>query len=161
MALGYLLDTNICIYIARHRPLEVVERFRKLRPGDVGMSAVTYGELCYGACKSRHRDDARSILKELAQEIPVLALGPEAGDRYGEIRAELERLGRVIGNNDLWIAAHALALQVVLVTNNEGEFVRVPGLRVQNWAKKSAPSQVHEKEERYSKKRHGSTKYNQ
>ncbi len=136
MALGYLLDTNICIYIARHHPSEVLERFRKLKPGDVGMSSVTYGELCYGACKSRYRNEARSILQELAKVIPVLALGSEAGERYGEIRAELERRGCVIGNNDLWIAAHALSLGLVLVTNNEREFIRVPGLKLQNWAQK-------------------------
>jgi len=149
MALRYLLDTNICIYIARHRPEEVLERFDRLQPGEVAMSTITYGELCYGACKSRHRGEAQKILRELAQIIPVLAIGPEVSDRYGDIRAELERLGRVIGNNDLWIAAHAVALGVPLVTNNEREFVRVPGLTVRNWVKKIDPLNVHEKPKRY------------
>ena len=152
MALGYLLDTNICIYIARHHPLEVLERFRKLQPGDVGMSSVTYGELCYGAYKSRHRNEARAILEELATVIPLLAMGSDAVDRYGEIRAELEGRGCVIGNNDLWIAAHALSLGVVLVTNNQREFIRVPGLKVQNWVKATSPTRVHEKARPYRTK---------
>jgi tRNA(fMet)-specific endonuclease VapC len=136
MALRYLLDSNICIYIARHHPPEVLERFKRLQPGEVGISAITYGELWYGACRSRHRSEAEGILRELAQMVPVFPIGPEVGDRYGDIRAELERLGRVIRNNDLWIAAHAVALRVPLVTNNEREFVRVPGLVVRNWVKK-------------------------
>lgn len=91
MALGYLLDTNICIYVARRRPPEVLAHFARLRPGEVG----------------KH---------------------------YGEIRADLERAGLPIGNNDLWIAAHARALGVTLVSNDTREFDRVAGLSVANWA---------------------------
>lgn len=151
MALRYLLDTNICIYIARHRPAEVLERFKRLRPGEVGMSVITYGELGYGACKSRYRGEAQKILRELAQTVSVLAIGPEVGDRYGDIRAELEKLGRVIGNNDLWIAAHAVTLGVPLVTNNEREFICVPGLIVRNWVKKADSFKVQERAEKYRK----------
>ena len=153
MRLRYLLDTNICIYIAKNRPEGVLARFKRLRPGEIAMSAITYGELSYGACKSRHRDETRKNLRELASMIPVLAIGGEVGERYGEIRAELEKAGRVIGNNDLWIASHALALGVPLVTNNEREFARVPGLAVQNWIRKSNPPQVHEKASRYGRKK--------
>jgi len=149
-SLRYLLDTNICIYIARNRPEEVLERFQGLQPGEVGMSAITYGELCYGACKSRQRAEAQKTLRKLAEMIPVLAISPDVGERYGDIRAELEKSGRVIGNNDLWIAAHAVALGVPLVTNNEREFTRVPGLAVQNWIKKSSDrQQIHEKPKKY------------
>jgi tRNA(fMet)-specific endonuclease VapC len=136
MPLRYLLDTNICIYIAKNRPAEVLARFNKLQPGDVGMSSITYGELYYGACKSRSRAQAEKILIELTSLIPVLGIDAEGGKRYGEIRIELEKKGRVIGNNDLWIASHALALNVPLVTNNEKEFNRVPGLSVRNWVRR-------------------------
>ncbi len=147
MPLRYLLDTNICIYIAKAHPREVLARFRKLQPGDVGMSVVTYGELFHGARKSLHREEAEKILSELAEIIPVIGMGTDAGERYGEIRTDLEKRGQVIGNNDLWIAAHAIALGVVLVTNNESEFARVPGLALQNWVRRRA--EIHEKPASY------------
>ena len=150
MALRYLLDTNICIYIAKNRPDSVLKRFRQLSVGEVAMSAITHGELCYGACKSRRREDAQKALRELGTMIPVLPISSQVGDRYGEIRSELEHAGRLIGNNDLWIAAHALALGVALVTNNSREFARVTGLVVENWVERSDPSQVHE-----AKRKHG------
>jgi tRNA(fMet)-specific endonuclease VapC len=130
----YLLDTNICIYIRQKRPEEVLRRFRKLRPGEAGLSVVTYGELLYGAAKSKQRDLALERLHELIALMPALALPEEAAEAYGTIRAELESKGEMIGNNDLWIAAHAMAVGLTLVTNNEREFGRVHGLKIQNWA---------------------------
>jgi tRNA(fMet)-specific endonuclease VapC len=130
----YLLDTNICIYIRQKRPEEVLRRFRKLRPGEAGLSVITYGELLYGAAKSKQRDLALERLHELIALMPPLALPEEADEAYGTIRAELESKGEMIGNNDLWIAAHAMAVGLTLVTNNEREFRRVHGLKVQNWA---------------------------
>jgi tRNA(fMet)-specific endonuclease VapC len=129
----YLLDTNICIYIRRKRPEEVLRRFRTLRPGEAVLSAITFGELVYGAEKSAQRGATLELLRELAQVLPVQGLPETAAESYGTIRAELERKGEMIGNNDLWIAAHAKAAGLVLVTNNEREFRRVRGLRVQNW----------------------------
>jgi len=114
---------------------------------------ITHGELCYGACKSRRREDARKTLSELASMIPVLPISSQIGERYGEVRSELERSGRLIGNNDVWIAAHALALGVTLVTNNAREFARVPGLEVENWIERTDPSQVHEAKRRYRTRR--------
>ncbi len=131
----YMLDTNICIYIAKHQPPVVKARFERMKPGDVVMSAVTYGELYYGACKSNQRAMALDRLDALLQEIPVESIDARASRAYGGIRAELEAQGRTIGNNDLWIAAHALALGVTLATNNEREFRRIAGLKVENWAK--------------------------
>lgn len=151
MALRYLLDTNICLYIAKHRPAEVLERFKRLRPGEVGISVITYGELRFGACKSRYRREAERILRELTQTMPVMQMGPEVGVRYGEIRSELEKSGCVIGGNDLWIAAHALALGVPLVTNKEREFARVPGLKVQNWIGRPDHSRIQERRAGYRK----------
>lgn len=130
----FLLDTNICIYIRQRRPEEVLRRFRKLRMGEAALSVITYGELLYGAAKSKQRSAALEQLRELFHLLPALPLSEGAAETYGTLRAELESKGEMIGNNDLWIAAHALAARLTLVTNNEREFRRVRGLKVQNWA---------------------------
>ncbi|HWO39146.1 MAG TPA: type II toxin-antitoxin system VapC family toxin [Candidatus Acidoferrum sp.] len=127
------MDTNICIYIRQKRPEEVLRRFRKLRPGEAALSVITYGELLYGAAKSEQRVRAIEQLHELVSVLPALSLPEAAAEAYGTIRAELELNGEMIGNNDLWIAAHALAAGLTLVTNNEKEFRRVRRLKVQNW----------------------------
>ncbi len=134
MEVRYLLDTNICIYIRQQKPDEVLRRFRKLRPGEAALSVITYGELAYGAAKSAHRAAAFDRLRELVQWLPALPLPEPAAEAYGTVRAALAAKGEMIGNNDLWIAAHALAAKFTLVTNNEREFLRVPGLKLQNWA---------------------------
>lgn len=129
----YLLDTNICIYIRRHRPPEVLARFQKLKPGEAVISVITYGELRFGAERSQRRVEATRQLEELAALMPVLPLPQQAAVAYGAIRATLEARGEIIGNNDLWIAAHAKSAALTLVTNNEREFRRVKGLKVRNW----------------------------
>jgi tRNA(fMet)-specific endonuclease VapC len=130
-----MLDTNICIYIAKHQPPEVKARFDRLKPGQLVMSAITYGELYYGAIKSNQRARALRLIDALVQDIPVEDLNSRAAQAYGEIRASLEKRGRLIGKNDLWIGAHAMALDVTLATNNEREFKRITGLAVENWTK--------------------------
>jgi tRNA(fMet)-specific endonuclease VapC len=130
----YLLDTNICIYIRRQRPEKVFRRFDQLTPGEAAISVITYGELLYGANKSAQREASLKTLSEFFRLIPPLPLPEEAGEVYGFIRSHLETRGEVISANDLWIAAHALASGLTLVTNNEKEFRRVRGLKVQNWA---------------------------
>ena|SRR5690606_6419632 len=129
----YLLDTNICIYIAKHNPPAVRERFARLPASALAMSVITYGELQYGAQKSQARTKALQTIQGLATVITLVDLDPPAGEHYGQIRSELEKQGRVIGNNDLWIAAHARSRGWILVTNNEREFSRVRGLKVENW----------------------------
>jgi tRNA(fMet)-specific endonuclease VapC len=129
-----LLDTNICIYIRQTRPAEVLRRFEQIAVGDAAISVITYGELRFGAEKNMSRDAALLRLQNLVGLLPVLPLSPTVGDRYGEIRAVLEQTGQKIGNNDLWIAAHARDTGLIVVTNNEREFKRVPGLKVENWA---------------------------
>ena len=133
MTIRFLLDTNICIYIRREQPPQVTNRFRRLRPGEAAISVITYGELAFGCERGPSPVDARKSMEELVQQIPVIALPADAGTHYGEIRASLSRRGELIGSNDLWIAAHALAADLVLVTNNEREFRRVPSLKIQNW----------------------------
>jgi tRNA(fMet)-specific endonuclease VapC len=97
------------------------------------MSVIAHGELLYGAERSQERERSLKAVSELASLLPVLSLPEEASTEYGRIRAELERRGAGIGNNDLWIAAHAKAAGLILVTNNEKEFRRIAGLRVENW----------------------------
>jgi tRNA(fMet)-specific endonuclease VapC len=129
----FLLDTNICIYIRRQRPLGVLARFQRLRSGEAVISVITYSELVYGVEKSRFREQATKQLAELTGLLPVMELPPRAGEFYGAMRAVLKSNGEVIGNNDLWIAAHARAAGYTLVTNNEHEFRRIQGLKIQNW----------------------------
>lgn len=133
MSLQALLDTNICIYIARNRPPSVAERFAQAAPGCLGISLITWGELCFGAAKSNDSIRAHARLARFVADVPVHIPGSDAGLHYGEIRATLERTGTPIRNNDLWIAAHARALGVTLISNNVSEFERVPGLRLENW----------------------------
>jgi len=130
----FLLDTNICIYIRQKKPEQVLRRFQDLRVGEAGISVITYGELVFGANRSRQRVAAMERLNELLNFLPALALPDTAGETYGTVRAELASRGQIIGNNDLWIAAHAIAAGLTLVTNNEKEFRRIGALKLQNWA---------------------------
>lgn len=129
----YLLDTNICIYIIKQKPVSVLKRFEALPLGSMSMSLVTFGELQHGALRSRNRDTATGILDELAEYIPVLAMSNDVATAYANTRADLAAKGTPIGNNDLWIAAHAITLGYTLVSNNVKEFERVEGLKLENW----------------------------
>ncbi|MFA6010320.1 MAG: type II toxin-antitoxin system VapC family toxin [Desulfobacteraceae bacterium] len=133
MTVKYLLDTNICIYIQRNKPENVLAHFRKLKSGEASISIITWGELLYGAEKSSKQKKVLALLDEFSTFVPVLPMPEHTGKTYGVIRAYLESKGIPIGNNDLWIAAHAKAENLTLVTNNEREFKRIPGLKVQNW----------------------------
>lgn len=133
-SLLYLLDTNVVIDV-RKGSASVVDRFEMLEPGEAAISVVSYGELIYGAEKSDYRDHNLAVLAELLSFLDVLPLPQEVGDAYGDIRADLERRGQMIGHNDLWIAAHAKAARLVLVTANEREFIRIPDLTIENWAR--------------------------
>src|SRR5579872_367134 len=130
-----MLDTDICIYLAKNRFPQVTARFERLNPDQPVMSVITYGELHHGANKSSDRPRSLSYLAELIHHIPVEGLTASVAEAYGRIRATLQEQGRVIGSNDLWIAAHAMALDITLATNNEREFLRVSGLSVENWTK--------------------------
>ncbi|ATE61847.1 type II toxin-antitoxin system tRNA(fMet)-specific endonuclease VapC [Thauera sinica] len=134
MAVRYLLDTNICIYIAKHNPPAVRERFARHAADELVMSVVTLGELLFGAEKSQARERALETIARLNSVIRVADLPEAAGVHYGQIRAALQKGGQPIGNNDLWLAAHARAEGWTLVTNDEREFRRVEGLQVENWA---------------------------
>ena len=133
MKARYLLDTNICIYISKHHPIEVVKRFERLQVGEAVMSLITYGELRYGAERSQHRDKALQKITRLIELLPVLSLDTSVAEHYSRIRAALTTAGIPIGGNDLWIAAHALALNLTLVSNNLKEFQHIAGLKLENW----------------------------
>lgn len=128
-----LLDTNTCIYLIRQRPPEVLRRFEEHTVGDIGVSSVTAAELYFGAEKSRRPDQNRRALGQFLLPLEVAGFGHEAAAAYGGIRATLERQGTPIGSLDTLIAAHAVSLNVTLVTNNTREFARVPGLELDNW----------------------------
>ncbi|MHB8921139.1 MAG: type II toxin-antitoxin system tRNA(fMet)-specific endonuclease VapC [Halothiobacillus sp.] len=133
MAVRYLLDTNICIYIAKHNPPGVRERFARHTADELVMSVITLGELGFGAEKSQSRDRAVAVINQLESVIQIAPLTEAVGEQYGHIRAALQKSGQLIGNNGWWIAAHARAEGWILVTNNEREYVRVDGLQIENW----------------------------
>lgn len=133
MSSHYLLDTNICIYLINQRPEAVLQRFAMLKPSQVSLSIITWGELYYGAYKSEKLQHNLANLQQLSGLLEVLPLPVSAAEHYGQVRASLQRVGRPIGGNDLWIAAHALAEGYVLVTHNTKEFDRVDSLMVENW----------------------------
>ena len=131
----YLLDTNICIYLMKHQPRQVRERFAACFVGDVVISAVTLAELEFGiACSSAASQPAnRAALDSLLEDIPVAPFDAMAARAYGPIRAAYKDRSR--DALDKLIAAHAVSLGVTLVTNNEADFVNFPGLVVENWVK--------------------------
>lgn len=126
------LDTNICIYIINAKPPAVLAKFHQFHLGDVGISSVVAAELAYGVAKSGSARN-RSALEMFLAPLEILPFDDKAFWAYGDLRAELERQGKTIGALDTMIAAHALALDAILVTNNTREFARVNGLRLENW----------------------------
>jgi tRNA(fMet)-specific endonuclease VapC len=128
----YLLDTNICIYAINHRPAQVMQRLLAAGRQGVAISSITAAELAFGAVKSQRASTRPSVELFLAT-LTTLDWGGGAVWHYADVRLALERSGQRIGERDLLIAAHALALGRTVVTNNLGEFTRVPGLRCENW----------------------------
>lgn len=134
----YLLDTNILIALSKERP-GVSERLAGIPASDVLLSSVVVAEIEYGIAKSARREHNRRVFDALLEGFRVVPFDHAAAREYGPIRADLERQGRVIGPYDLMIAAHALALGALLVTDNAGEFARVVGLRMENWLEMTPP----------------------
>ncbi len=127
-----LLDTNICIYIINAKPPEVLANFHRFRLGEIGISSVVAAELAYGVAKSSSARN-RSALEMFLTPLEILPFDDKVFWAYGDLRADLERQGKSIGTMDTMIAAHALSLDAILVTNNTREFARVGGLRLENW----------------------------
>ena len=129
----YMLDTNICIYLIKHKPPQVFEKLQEHNPDEICISAVTYAELVHGVEKSKAVERNRLALTILLSNIEILDFDMNAAEEYGRIRADLEKKGTPIGPLDMMIAGHAKSLGYTVVTNNVGEFKRVEGLQYENW----------------------------
>ncbi len=132
--MNYLIDTNICIYVMNKRPPEVIQKFKNTEIGQISISSITVSELYYGVFKSKLQKENSNRLEEFLTPFEILAYDENASKFYGAIRSKLENQGSVIGPLDMLIAAHALSNDMVLVTNNEKEFKRIPSLKIENWA---------------------------
>ena len=130
----YLLDTNICIYIINEKPKKVLKKFEQYPVHEFGISSITHAELQYGVKKSKNKNTNQTALDEFLLPLTIL---PFHGKRlvacYGEIRVLLESKGRTIGPLDMLIAAHALSLDLTIISNNIKEFERIPNLKCENW----------------------------
>jgi tRNA(fMet)-specific endonuclease VapC len=129
-----LLDTDICIYTINRREPGPLARLQEFALGDIGISAITYAELRFGVENSTQRVRNLDALERFVLPLEVMPFDAAAGRAYGEIRLQLKREGLPIGGNDLLIAAHAVSLDVTLVTNNIRELERVNGLHVEQWS---------------------------
>jgi len=132
----YLIDTNICIYIMNNHPPEVLEKFKHVGVGEVGISSISVSELHYGACKSKKIEQNIKRLEEFLYPFEILTYDENASREYGKVRSQLEKKGQVIGPLDLLIAAHAISKKLTIITNNTREFKRIRSLRVENWVDK-------------------------
>ena len=127
-----MLDTNICIYAIKQRPPEVLAALRAQEVAGLGLSSVTVAELAFGVAKSGSARNQKA-LEQFLEPLEIADFDLSAALVYGRLRAALEAAGTPIGPLDTQIAAHALALGVTLVSNNQREFSRVPGLRLEDW----------------------------
>lgn len=130
----YLLDTNIVIYCIKERPQVVLSKLRKKKPNDICISSITVAELEFGVENSNFPEKNRISLLEFLSIFTVLPFDDKDAQEYGKIKAELKRKGRIIGPMDLLIAAQAKSKELILVTNNTGEFERIADLELENWA---------------------------
>ena len=130
--LQYMLDTNVCIYVAKNYPPRLRERFNRLAD-QICISSITLGELYYGAEKSGRRLENLLALEHFVARLEVLPFSAKAAAHYGQVRAELERAGTPAGPHDMLIGAHARSEGLILVTNNAREFRRMPGIRAETW----------------------------
>jgi len=131
--MNYLLDTNICIYIIKQKPIGVLKRFEPISPLDIGISMITVAELEYGVQKSLFPQQNQDALNKFLSPLMLYDFDFNASQVYGSIRSNLEKKGITIGSLDMLIAAHVLSLNCTLVTNNEKEFNRVENLIIENW----------------------------
>jgi tRNA(fMet)-specific endonuclease VapC len=130
----YLLDTNICIYIINEKPKRVLEKFARYPVHEFGMSSITHAELQYGVQKSKYKTKNQNALDEFLMPLTILSFhGKKTVLHYGNIRAMLESEGKTIGPLDMLIAAHALSLDLTIISNNIKEFSRIPNLKCENW----------------------------
>ena len=128
-----MLDTNICIYIIKNKPQSVLDELKKCNVGEIILSSITVSELIYGAYKSQFVEKNLKAIEHFLIPFDVAEYDYKAALAYGKLRASLEKKGQPIGSLDMLIAAHALSLDMTLVTNNIKEFKRIEGLNLENW----------------------------
>ena len=129
----YMLDTNICIYILKKKPLAVLEKFKSVNPGQLCLSVITFAELAYGVEKSAQKAKNSQIVHAFTGNLLIRPWDMQAATHYAATRCFLEKDGKPIGPLDMMIAAHAMSIGATVVTNNLREFTRIPGLNVENW----------------------------
>ena len=129
----YMLDTNICSYIIRNTPEKIKVKLKEVeQEHELALSSIVVSELFYGAYK-KNSEKLINLVKSFVENFTIYSFDTKAAEIYGRIRVELERKGNIVGAYDLQIAAHAVSLNAVIVTNNEKEFRRIENLRVENW----------------------------
>jgi len=129
----FLLDTNICIYVIKKRPPQILKKFKTFSANDLAISSITLAELEFGVHLSSYPEKNQEALNEFLTPLEILPFDDRAALSYGEIRAYLQKKGFNIGAMDMLIAAQAQSLSIPLVTNNLKEFKRIPGLQLENW----------------------------
>jgi len=132
----YLLDTNICIYIIKKKPIEVFKKFKELEIGSLKISSITVAELYFGAYNSQNIEKNIETVKNFLLPFEIIEFDSKAGIEYGKIKANLRKKGQVIGELDMQIAGIALNNNLILITNNEKEFIRIKKLKIENWINK-------------------------
>jgi tRNA(fMet)-specific endonuclease VapC len=131
--MNFMLDTNTCIYLIKHKPPKALKHVAAHAIGDVSISTITLAELQYGVAKSVHMQKNRQALEEFILPLEIAHFDEKAAEAYGLLRADLEKRGRPVGSMDMLIGAHALSLGVTLVTNNTKEFGQILDLKVVDW----------------------------
>lgn len=129
----YLIDTNICIYSIKNNPKSVVQKIKSIEPYQIKISSITVAELEYGAAKSKEFEKNKTTLIKFLSAFDIIPFTDSDAEMYGLIRATLEKTGNIIGPYDLQIAAQAISRNLILVSNNTKEFIRVPNLKLENW----------------------------
>ena len=129
-----MLDTNICIYLIKQKPVSVLTYFEQYELGEIGISSITVAELQFGVSNSQKQEQNQTALDLFLAPLEIVDFDVQAAQVYGRIRTHLSQQGTPIGAYDMLIAAHAQSLDLTLVTNNLREFSRVPNLRLENWA---------------------------
>jgi tRNA(fMet)-specific endonuclease VapC len=130
----FMLDTNICIYLIKQKPVKVLKHFKTRSIGDIGISTISLAELRYGVSKSQYVEKNQQALNEFILPLEVADFDMKAAEEYGIIRTELEKKEKPIGSMDMLIGAHSLSLGATLVTNNVREFKEIKRLKVVDWS---------------------------